>query len=1065
MSKSKSAIFSILVAVLALALGATCLVPSQSANAWRLEPEAAATLDDGNGGFVQSELTKLYGMLVDGATTVAQLNAAATRAATDANGISGTGASNFAQPEAVVMLGNKKWTPVHLTKDSSGNTILTLWLAWTTDVQSWSAFKLYDSKRQTQYDAYPVNMYSSSYIRAYLNGTDFLAEAGATQLSSGSDVQSDEWKVFLASFGDYIVAPSQVAYQANERSSAVLPGFRENAGNIIVDPFDNLNEGYAESGVKYNADCGYDYRAKTGYSDWQQDKLWLPSLSETGHGHYTVYKTDSHGVYYFPEGEKYDAGLWNTTWNQTTTGSSQQYDAWLRSGDSQNAVNPTGDRVYTLSLTGTMGTVDAETSNYVRPAIHLNLTAISQGMKDDMADKPQSQNITALYDGEQHSLSIADYAKMNFDGVPAGAQFEYGRLSAVNAGTYTLRATPKAGTWSDGTASPVTFTLRIAPRPVEVSVGGDTEGGYHILGQTPTIANLRLYSVVTYAADRGFVGDDDIEDLGAINPVLTSRSDGKTYRLGKDMPVGTYDVEIANGVYNNYNVTFVKSAAFGRTEECVYTVLPTDDVAVLVSGYLVVDGTVTVPYDGKAKYVGLLNLGNYVNRRSVEYYQDGVKLPQEPVAAGTYTVRVTGSYTAEFTLVINDDFLPPLKPAEADLTLTKTYTGTVITLHIVGADKMTFGAVPDGATLEGDSLSAVNAGVYRLTARPTDGQWRDGTSGEVTFVLTVLKADIDMSRVEYRVGGYAPYPYGFSVGYNGLPQEATAINLPDGVQAEPHYFIEDAPLSAPPKEIGSYIVWFSFTVADPTNYNVPEDKGFNLYIVKGVMDLSGASFTVDGQAADGDVFHVVYDGNAKALIVADLPSGIGCTVSYYNGDRLLPEPPVNAGRYTAKVEFVGQDPDGYELPMPRSYTIVVAKADISLSDVRFTIDGLPITGSSVTFECDGSPKSLSVSGLPQGVSATVEYVNGDVRLDGAPTEAGDYTIRVTFAVSNDNYNAPQDKQIRLTITPGSDEPVGPDAPDANESAFPWWWIVVGVGGAGAVAAVTVLLCLRRRKRK
>lgn len=228
MTKRKSVIVTVFALTLALALCIALGMPAPQANAWRLEPEATVILDDGNGAFVKSELSKLYGQLVSGATTLQQLEAAATKVAADETSALGTGASDFSAPGTVASLGGKKWTPVHLTKDNDGNVILTLWLAWTTDVQHWSACSLdrYDWQqvRQTQYDAYPMNMYSSSYIRAYLNGTDYLAEAGATQLTKGSGVQSGEWKIFLSTFDKYLVAPEKIAYKQTSAAPFCCPG-------------------------------------------------------------------------------------------------------------------------------------------------------------------------------------------------------------------------------------------------------------------------------------------------------------------------------------------------------------------------------------------------------------------------------------------------------------------------------------------------------------------------------------------------------------------------------------------------------------------------------------------------------------------------------------------------------------------------------------------------------------------------------------------------------------------------------------------------------------------------
>ncbi len=66
--------------------------------------------------------------------------------------------------DIILTFDNKQWTVTYLSKDKSGNTILTLWLAdgGDDDINQWNKW-YFDDVTQSPY---PSNMYSTSYVRA-----------------------------------------------------------------------------------------------------------------------------------------------------------------------------------------------------------------------------------------------------------------------------------------------------------------------------------------------------------------------------------------------------------------------------------------------------------------------------------------------------------------------------------------------------------------------------------------------------------------------------------------------------------------------------------------------------------------------------------------------------------------------------------------------------------------------------------------------------------------------------------------------------------------------------------
>ena len=122
------------------------------------------------------------------------------------------------------------------------------------------------------------------------------------------------------------------------------------------------------------------YAGINGNDAWKNDYLWLPSLTETG------YDNDSH------------IGMWKTTTNQRKLINSDTGDSDLGNVGSANSTGgtynnswlrttyhyrATGGRVYGLKASGSGYSLDRYTSysSAVRPALHLNLTAIANSLK------------------------------------------------------------------------------------------------------------------------------------------------------------------------------------------------------------------------------------------------------------------------------------------------------------------------------------------------------------------------------------------------------------------------------------------------------------------------------------------------------------------------------------------------------------------------------------------------------------------------------------------------------------------------------------------------------------
>ncbi|MCI8325127.1 MAG: hypothetical protein HFH71_01115, partial [Clostridia bacterium] len=127
--------------------------------------------------------------------------------------------------DIVLTMDGQQWTVTHLTKDSSGNTIATLFQA---SARSFDNSRFWNKWSENVTNvAYPSNVYGTSYIRSYgLNiGSDYVATQGATSLTKSSQSSSHMYAKLTmpsvkGSLTSFIVKPSAVEYQSNQNQTA-----------------------------------------------------------------------------------------------------------------------------------------------------------------------------------------------------------------------------------------------------------------------------------------------------------------------------------------------------------------------------------------------------------------------------------------------------------------------------------------------------------------------------------------------------------------------------------------------------------------------------------------------------------------------------------------------------------------------------------------------------------------------------------------------------------------------------------------------------------------------------
>ena len=214
----------------------------------------------------------------------------------------------------IVKLDGKEWIVTALTtKDLADNSdvILTLMLKDVAYNSKWGDWSTLPNEKDFS-AAYPPSMYSTSYIRAGLlnNGAQYttngsnLVNFTATSIYPGGKypfgIYTDNTE--HGNITDFLVKPNEVLYQQYENLYDIEHAAGNNWYNAPNDSSKNAIPDNKWYKVIDSSSDTHQIQTKTGYYDWGNDLIWLPSLSETGQNQRT--------------GAKLCGGLWNLDVNQ-----------------------------------------------------------------------------------------------------------------------------------------------------------------------------------------------------------------------------------------------------------------------------------------------------------------------------------------------------------------------------------------------------------------------------------------------------------------------------------------------------------------------------------------------------------------------------------------------------------------------------------------------------------------------------------------------------------------------------------------------------------------------------
>lgn len=300
--------------------------------------------------FNSENLTILYDRINRGSTTYKELS---DSLGTENGKVLRTSAQMSALGMTSILLGGLKWNAVAASKDANGDVVLTLWLA------NSLASKSFAKCSSTSVGKYAANEYGTSFVRACIVGGDYAETAYATNTAT----QDETLKAFLNKYESFIITPSQIEYQGAERASVSWG-----------ESNDYINEAYNTISGSWSSATGQIQNC-TGYGQWKDDKLWLPSRTETG------YNTSNTGLWNLSSNVRADSCH---TWVRTgTTGGSR--------GEQTYAVllGSNGNSFYTDNVNssgGRLGSGTTYVSYGVRPAFHLNLKSAANAAGQDTGE-------------------------------------------------------------------------------------------------------------------------------------------------------------------------------------------------------------------------------------------------------------------------------------------------------------------------------------------------------------------------------------------------------------------------------------------------------------------------------------------------------------------------------------------------------------------------------------------------------------------------------------------------------------------------------------------------------
>ena len=403
-----------------------------------------------------------------------------------------------------------------------------------------------------------------------------------------------------------------------------------------------------------------------------------------------------------------------------------------------------------------------------------------------------------------------------------------------------------------------------------------------------------------------------------------------------------------------------------------------------------------------------------------------------------YTVTISAddgsnaAVTETFTITVTDVSFAPVVTDPGDKSYAQGASITAFDITVTDADgdtpTVTVTGLPSGLSYASGQVSGTVAQDAAVQDHTVTISADDGSNAAVTETFTITVTDVSFSPVIADPGDKT-YAQGASItafditvtDADGDTPTVTVTGLPSGLSyasgqvsgtVAQDAAVQDhtVTISADDGSNAAVTETFTITVTDVSFSPVIADPGDKTY-------AQGASITAF------DITVTDADGDTPTVTVTGLPSGLSYASGQVSGtvaaDATLQD-------YTVTISA----DDGSNAAVTETFTITVT--DVSFAPVvtdpgdKSYAQGASITAFDITVtDADGDTPTVTVTGLPSGLSYASGQVSGTVAQDAA---VQDHTVRIS---ADDGSNAAVTETFTITVTDVSFAPVVTDPGDKS----------------------------------
>ena len=674
---------------------------------------------------------------------------------------------------------------------------------------------------------------------------------------------------------------------------------------------------------------------------------------------------------------------------------------------------------YTVTIGADDGVNDAVTATFT-----ITVTDVSFAPAiTDPGNKSYAQGASITAFAITVTDADGDTPTVTVTGLPTGLLYASGQVSGTVAQDAAVQDYTVTISADDGTNDAVTETFTITVTdvsfaPVITDPGNKTYAqGASITafditvtdpdGDTPTVTVTGLPSGLAYAS--GQVSGTVAQDAAVQDHTVTiSADDGTNDAVTETFTVTVTDVSFAPTITDPGNKTVAQGAsitAFDITVTDADGDTPTVTVTGLPSGLAYASGQVS----------GTVAQDAAVQDHTVTISADD----------GT-----NDAVTETFTVTVTDVSFAPTITDPGNKTVAQGASITAFDISATDADgdtpTVTVTGLPSGLAYASGQVSGTVAQDAVVKNHTVTISADDGTNDAVTEKFTITVTDVNFAPAITDPGDKT-YAQGASItafditvtDADGDTPTVTVTGLPSGLSytngqvsgtVAQDAAVQDhtVTISADDRTNDAVTETFTVTVTDVSFAPVITDPGDRTY----AQGASITAFAITVTDADGDT---------PTVTVTGLPSGLSYTNGQVSGtvaqDAVLQD-------YTVTITAN----DGTHADVTETFTITVS--DVSFAPVitdpgdRTYAQGASVTAFDVTVtDADGDTPTVTVTGLPSGLSYTNGQVSGTVAQDAA---VQDHTVTIT---ANDGAHGDVTETFTITVTDVSFAPVITDPGD------------------------------------